>query len=491
MRTLSLSVLLLASCGRAVTDADVRPVGVGSDPDEIGPAPKALGGVVGYDHVEMAGGALALAHMGLGSFDEVGPGMIGFAPPYSAVIGFSYLFDQKLSAAATLTFTAPAPPATPDTCYTVFEPEGPIGSFNTVDVGDAMKFTAVDGSAEFTMGRVPYDLPPNTKNLFVYYSSVEPTFSLDHQHLVPNPDDPTNPAAMVEETWKKPNFPFGTEMVYSFQGGFSRFDEPIASIPLPSASVDGGSPHITLPGQVGSVMMSWNGPQYDETGADLGDGDHAACLQFYGEGQAVSGLADCDVPYPTPTDAGSYDSFPGQIYTGPWETSSGVRFQWNAGSADDEVALAVRFMAPVEPDDPDFQTPQMSSGSDYRPATQCEQKNAEMRFDQSLLDDSGQLLPTLQGDPQSRMVEVSCRLADDGDFTLDNAMLSEAMRYIGNHPAGGAVFFFSRGTRIEGTVPPAKDQYDQLHEITPIGISARDVKIGRFQWNGAPDGGAQ
>ena len=32
----------------------------------------------------LAGGGLTLAHMGLGSFEEVGPAMVQFAPPYSA-----------------------------------------------------------------------------------------------------------------------------------------------------------------------------------------------------------------------------------------------------------------------------------------------------------------------------------------------------------------------------------------------------------------------
>jgi hypothetical protein len=496
MRTqLFASILVLTACGRPVTDADVRLVGVGNDPDQIGPAPIPYGGVVGYDHVELAGGGLALAHMGLGSFDEVGPGIVGFAPPYDAVIGFSYLFDQKLPAASTLTFTAPVPPSTPDTCYTVVEPEGPIGSFNTVDVGDYMAFTTADGANEFKMGRVPADLPPKANNLFVYYSTVEPYAPTARTHLVPGAD-PTDASAMVEEVWKKPNYPYGQEMIYHFPGGYTRFDQGISSIPRPSGAASTGSPKITLPQSVGGVLMSWNGPQYDENGGDVADGEHTACIEYYGAGRvAPPGTpADCLVPGPIPNDDQTYDSFPGQIYTGPWDSASGVNFQWTPTEADDTVALAVRFMAPVDPNDPNYLTPQVPGDDGYRSATMCEQDDpdAEMRFDQSFLDDQGNLARTLQGDPFSRMVEVSCLLADDGDYTLDNSQLTDAMAYLATHQAGGAIFFFSRGTKVEADVPDAKDLYDQLHEITPIVISSKDVKIGRFQWNGAPaTGGAE
>ena len=83
MRTILplLALLPALSCAPEYDDVPVKLVGVGYDPDEIGPAPTPYGGVVEYSWVNFAGGGLSLALMGLGSFDEVGPQMVGYRPP--------------------------------------------------------------------------------------------------------------------------------------------------------------------------------------------------------------------------------------------------------------------------------------------------------------------------------------------------------------------------------------------------------------------------
>ncbi len=481
----ALLFLGLFACGRDATDADVRMVGVGSDPEEIGPSPTAYGGVVEYDHVELAGGGLSLAHMGLGSYDEIGPQTIGFAPPYSGIIGFSYLFDTRLTAADTLAFVGATPPTTEDTCYTAFSPEGPIGSFTTLDVGDYMQFETADGNSRFRMGRVPADYPPDPQDLFIYYSSVEEYAPYSRTHLAPaaGSDDPRD---MVEEVWKYANYPFGSEMIFSFPGGFSRFDQPVGSIPRPSSSV--GNTSVQMPDPLGGVLIDWEGPRYDNLGEILvEDGLQSRCIEYYGERELAPAVAtDCDTPVELPDDSG-YDSFTGQIYTGPWDTADGkVNLHWTPQEHGDQVALTVRFMAAADPHNPDYLLPQV----DDRPALACEEEDAEFVTDESLFPD-GEPGPALQGDPMSRMVEVTCLLADDGEYTLENSQLEDAVAYAQAHGAGGAVFFLSRGTETEVEVPDAKDQYDQKHEITPIKVTTRAVRVGRFHWSAAASGGGE
>ncbi len=478
----SLFLLALMACGRPTTDIPVRPVGVGMNPEEIGPSPTAYGGVVEYDHVELAGGGLALAHMGLGSMVEVGPQLIGFAPPYSGILGFSYLFDRKIPAADALAFVGSVPPSVEDTCYTAFSPNGPIGSFTTLDVGDYMEFATADGSSQFRMGRVPADFPPDPQGLFIYYSSVEDYAPVPRKHRVPgNSDDPRN---MVEQVWRPANYPFGQIMNFRFPGGLTRFDQPVGSIPRPSSTV--GNAEIQIPSAMGGVLLEWEGPRFSSDGESLGEGLQTACIEYYGERDtSPTTPEDCNTAPALPNALGQFDKFPGQIYTGPWDASDGkVTLKWTPQEHGDQVALTVRFMAPFDTTDPSVQVPRI----DDRPAGTCEQDDAEWVLDPSLLDEDGDLNPALQGDPSSRMAEVTCLLADDGSYTLDVRQLAEAMDYAETQQAGGVVFFLSRGSETEVTVPLAKDQYDQGHDISPVKVTTRAVKVGRFHW-GASGGG--
>jgi hypothetical protein len=166
------------------------------------------------------------------------------------------------------------------------------------------------------------------------------------------------------------------------------------------------------------------------------------------------------------------------LYTGPWDAEEGrVTFRWAPGAAPSEqVALAVRFLAPIRTDDPNFQIRSYRG----RPAPVCDDRGTFV-FDPDLEDE----LPThLLGDPNRRLVEVSCLLADDGEFTLERSMLGDALAYLRSYPAAGAVLLFSRGTITEAPVPAAKDPYDQRREISPVKIVARDVRVGRFRWEG-------
>ena len=481
----------ITGCGRPVDDVNVRMVGVGNDPEEIGPSPTPYGGVVEYSQVDMAGGGLSLAHMGLGSYDEIGPGMTDFAPPYSAIVGFSYLFDQRLPAVDNLSFVGGTPPVNEETCYTAFSPEGPIGSFNTVDVGDFMEFISADGSRGFRMGRVPADYPADPQDLFIYYSNVEEYAPASRTHRVPTAGS-NDPRAMSEEVWHKANFPFGEELLFRFPGGVTRFDQPVASIPIPSGAA--GEATIPVPEALGGVMLQWQGPRFDVHGDLIGDsGPQSACFEYYsGERAVPTDAVDCDSAAELPTDEGEYNSFDGQIYTAPWDTDDGkVTLRWTPQTSGSQVVLTVRFMEELNLDDPNFMVSEVPVGDDsgdFRPAQSCEQDEAQWRFDETLLDEGGQPTAALKGDPFSRMAEVSCLLADDGEFVLDNAALDDALAYVSTRGAGGAIFFFSRETTTEVEVPAVKDPYDQRHDITPIKVNARAVRIGRFNWTAAGGG---
>lgn len=486
MRFASIVLLTsLAACGRKTEDVDVRLVGVGMDPEEIGPSPTPYGGVVEYNNVEFAGGGLSLSALGFLSFDEVGPQSALFAPPYRAVTGTSYLFDQKLTAADSFTFSSPATPVTEGSCYTAYSPEGPIGSFSTVDVGDVMEFVSADGTKRFSMARNPYDVPPDARDLFVYYFNVEPWAPVGRSHKVPG-EDATNPRAMIEEVYSPPNYPFGEEMTYRFPGGVTRHDMPISSIPRPSSAA-ATPPTVTLPADPGGVLLRWNGPRFDGEGEIIGEeGEQAQCLEFYGDGRETppATAADCASTTPEyPTGETEFDRFPGQIYTGPWDTEDGkLTIEWERRDNSDQVTFAVRFLAAVDPSDTTFATAMHGD----RPATACEEADATYAVDPEVLES-----PAMKGDPLSRMVEVSCMFEDDGIEEIDLSKFADALEYTATHSAGGVLFFFGRGTEAAVDVPPAKDAYDQLHEISPVLITTRATRIGRFHWDGAPAGGEE
>jgi hypothetical protein len=491
---IGIAALALLSCGRETVDAELKGVGVGMNPEEIGPAPTAYGGVIEYNHVEFGGGGLPLALMGLSGLTEVGPDLISFQPPYSAILGFSYMFDEMLPAADTFTFVVPVPPTADDHCYTQFEPVGPIGSFTTVDVGDYMEFRdASDGSSVLKLGRYPGDYPPDPQDLFVYYIGLESFVPGVREHLVPSDAAPDDPLAMESVSYRSNNFPFGQDVSLNFPGGFTQFDQPVSSIPRPSSSVPENI--LTLPEEMGDVLLSWNGPKYswDRAVGEWARADveqQSSCFEFYrAPDEMPLSPEDCATPASLPSGELDYNTFKGQMYTGPWETDGGVNLQWDVGESDDDLVLSVRFLAEFDYTDPGFSYPAVQeSNGEYRRAQICEEgaENTEFLFDEDRYTENGKISATLQGDPSSRMAEVTCRLKNDGDFTLTEEMLESAMAFSQPRGVGGVVFYLARGTEAEAVVPAAKDQYDQRHDISPVRLAGKSIRIGRFWW---PTGG--
>ncbi|MCB9761925.1 MAG: hypothetical protein H6739_19010 [Alphaproteobacteria bacterium] len=510
------ALLFIASCGRPATEADIKMAGVGLNPDEIGPAPTSYGGYVEYDWVNFAGGGLTLSALGLVSYDAIGPGMVGFQPPYAAIYGLAFVFDTKVPAPDAHHGSIGVPPAAADTCWTNYEPFSFLMS-STVELGDKFEFVDAEGDTYFGLGRVPEIYPPNPEDIFVYYSQIESWLPQAQTHYAPD-----GSGSLTEQVLRPANFTHGESVSFRFAGGIPPLEAPVSSIPRSSASVGVDQP-LALPSQTQSLRISWNGPAYDGKGALVGEGAFSTCVQFIGDALEYGSLTDeelaayCAELQPPPDE----EDFPGQIYTGPWDTSAsgdvpeGVKFEWAPGSADTEetVSLNVRFLAPVDQTNDNFlvgRVPVTATASvqqswdldssrglvegnlpqGYRSTLACDDDASnsapvEWIFDPTLLRSNGDPILSMQGDPTSNLVEVSCRLEDDGEFLLTNEHLADALAYANRKNAGGAIFYFSRSTDLEAEVPAVRDQEGYKREITPIIIRSHSVDIGRF-WLG-PD----
>ena len=488
-------LLTLLACAPDYQDVAVKTVGVGYDPEQIGPSPTPYGGVVEYSWVNFAGGGLSLALMQLGSFDEVGPNMVGFAPPYAAVYGFSYLFTEKLAAADSLGGVTSVPPEAEDSCYTTFEATGPIGSFKTVDVGDYMELVTEDGTGGLRLDRSPAQYPTDPQGAFAYYNSLDLWTQNPMYALVPGEGDRVD--RMDEVLVHKASFPSGEKVTFRFPGGMVPAHAPVGSIPVPSGVVS--ATQLRVPQLPGGVQLEWNGPRYDSIGQSMeADGVQSTCLAFSASAAVdPQGPGDCGAAMTAQADAG-------QMYTGPWDTEDGkVSFRWEPGGNPDEyVSIAVRFLGAVDREDPNYQAelvsesipksvkakwnglrgesvPDIDPPDGVRAPTACEAEGA-YTFDPNYLDGGGDLITSMRGDPFHNMAEVTCRMKDDGEFALTNAMVQDALDYARAHGSEGVVFYFGRSTEAEVEVPDAMDNYGYRKVISPIKVASRAIDIGRF-----------
>jgi hypothetical protein len=502
MKNSVLAALALLSCAPAYTPSGTKLVGVGYDPEAIGPAPDAYGGVVEYSWLHFAGGGLSLAMMQLAAYDEVGPAFATFAPPYAAVYGFSYLFSERLTAADSLGGITAVPPEVEETCYTTFEATGPIGSFTTVDVGSSMHFAREDGSPAFTLDRIPAEYPLNRQDAFAYYFAFDFWSPTPLYGKVRGSTD--KPSDMLDVLLRGDNFPFGRPVSFAFPGGFTPAYAPLASLPRPSAAVDNDA--MVLPQAPGPVQLEWDGPRYDAWGTPGEDGEQRTCLSFAPPDGDPRGPGDC---IGAESKAGATH---GQLYTGPWDTTDGrVTLRWTPGTgADEAVSFSVRFLGPIDRSNPSFQEevirvqpdeaaceewtklqPTDADGQDYsipdgvpiptgrRAPSPCED-GADWEFDDDFLDADGEFIPALRGDPNHNVAEVTCRLRDDGEFVLTDAIVEEALTYARAHGAEGAEFYFARSTSADFEVSAAMDRYGQRLDITPIKLASRAIDAGRF-----------
>lgn len=478
-----LSMLALVGCGRNITESDVKFAGVGLNPDEIGPVPEYYGGLVELDLITFGGGGLSLGTVGFASYDEVGPDLFAdYEPPYSLVYGLSFIFDEQVPAPDVHHGSIGIGPELDDrdACWTNFEPFSFLMA-STVELGSELHFADDSGEVDFSVGRFPEIYPPNPQEVFVYYSEV--------QSYRPNPVDHWAPQAdgtWAEEVLMPSNWAPGVEVEMTFGGGLPPLEAPVSSIPVPSSAV--GAHRFVLPKDPNNLSLEWAGQAYDHTGESMGEGDWKTCVQYIGvPGDSETFATDCSqLSPPVKPSAFAEPQIIGQMYTGPWDTSDGsVTFNWDSDDSveGERVTLNIRFLGPVDRSDEGFLEPVVvnEDGTVRDPLT-CDGRadGLEYRFDESILDENGELPATLQGAPSEKLVEVSCSIVDDGDFTLTMDHLQSALTYAQAKNGGGAVFYFSRGTSTEAVVPAVRDQAGMRRDVSPVKVRANSVTIGRF-----------
>ena len=521
MRTLHKSVTLasvglaLVGCGRDVAPSDVKLLSVGNNPEEIGPSPDPYGGIIEVNHVRFGGGALPLSAVGLNGYTAAGPSLLSMAPPYDLVFGLAYMFDTRLRGAANLALVTPNPPPVVGACYTQLYPEGPFDSgFNTVDVGDAVSFRELEtGELATQLGRFPRDYPPESSRLSVAYQAVEGYSPEVRTTFVPG--DSSDPLDMVEVPYRNKNFPFGAAVGLEWPGGFTSFDKPVASIPKPYRATDPASPTIVYPNELGPVTVSWQGERYQyDISADAyvgrgeAESEHNTCFEFLSPlevagGGAPGAIEDCATPTKPPTDPNFYNSFRGQMYTGPWEAEEGVTFRWLPEvESTDTYTFAVKFLAPIDREAEAFMSRQAPANPDdapadwvWRSAQICETEqadNATYRFDEERWAPTGELAAVLQGDPNEVIAQVVCNIdPSDGSFVLTQDLIADAYDYAVSKGAAGSLFMLSRQQKAEIDIPAVKDPYDQRHDVNPVLVTAKSIRLGRFFWTNGADASAQ
>ncbi len=486
-----LALLTLFSCGREISETDIKMVGVGYHPDEIGPEPDYFGGYIEYDYVNFAGGGLSLGGLGLVVYDEVGVGLNGFTPPYAAVYGLAFIFDEQVPAPDAHHGNIGVAPAVTDrdACWTNFEPFSYLMA-STVEMGDHLSFQNEDGSVEFEMGRNPEIYPPDPQDVFVYYIEVQAHHADPLEAWLPDQSE--------RQTLRAANWRHGETMQLVYPGGMPPREAPVSSIPLPSTSEE--AQFLTLPNATSGLALSWSGPAYQGDGTVLAAGPYATCVRYLGDPSGDFDVTSCSEDYTVP---GNQEEYPGQIYTGPWDTSDGsVTFSWEPGSNPDEVVtLNIRFLGPVDRQAESFVSAQVpitdesiiedewSSNESipvgYRDALACDDpEDVVWNFDPTYETSDGELVTALQGDPSKNLAEVSCRLMDDGEFQLTNEHLARALEYASVKGGEGAVFYFSRSTDLDATVPPVKDQANYKRDIGQVKVRAHTVDMGRFWVSG-------
>jgi len=506
------------ACGRPTEPSDVKYVGVGQNPSDIGPAPTEYGGFVEYDHVELAGGALSLATLGAGfsSHDEINPTFLYFSPPFSTIFGMGFIFQDKVPAPDAHHGLLGIPPELPDNCWTNYEPRAFLSS-RTADVGDQVRFESeadpeTGVKTVFEVDRVPEVYPPDMQDVFVYYQGVQTWKSAPMNRLLPG--DSNDSQDMVSEILRHPNYQPGSQVNFSFPGGISPAEAPVSSIPMPSASIESNT-GITLPDLMGGVRLAWSGPLWDSTGAELAtEGEQASCMRFFAGFDDVSeaDLAACDEQPTLPAEA---THIPGQVYTGPWDTKDGVvNLEWVPGAenANGQVVLNIRLLGAVDVEDEFLVVERVRTSAEntpkkiqdkwdnavgngvvsgdlpdgFREVLACEDEdNIEYVFDPALgkVDENGNLtdvVPTLQGDPNYLLAEVSCLLEDDGSFDLTMAHIQDAYDYATSKGFKGSLFSIGRANSAEMEVPDVRDQNHLRRTISPILLRSSAIKMGRF-----------
>lgn len=510
-------LLALAGCGRDATTTLFKTPGVGLDPSTIGPEPELHNGLIEMDYLEFAGGGLPLGLIGLVSYtalDATGSS----DPPYSIVTAQGFVSEAAQPRMDVLFGTVGIPHDAPGSCYTQYEPRAFLSSL--VDVGDHIRFQG-DGFG-MNIGRRPVVYPQhNMEATRPYYSSFEPwrPQSVSHHTMEPGSSiEDARTEVLLESNWKH-----GAAVDISFPGGLPPREATFGSIPMPLGA-NGRSNTHTLPRALPDILMTWRGPSY---GYDAESGDYvpvtsdgasltSRCLQFGDMEDLPSELSDCANAEMMRVENEFGQELPvGQLYTGPWETPDGVQFSWNAAPEAKglgTMVIGVRLLGPVDFDDKYKRVAQVkvpvtdhlqdrwdrlqsdgiiADGDDppgdvVRENLACETEasgDLSWEIDPDLLDDNGDPVLGLQGEPSRVLAELICNVPDDGVFVITPEMMASAMAYGELHGAAGAIFYVARVTSSSLDTPDVRDRYGQRRPAEPVKVLTSTAKFGRFYWN--------
>jgi hypothetical protein len=292
-------------------------------------------------------------------------------------------------------------------------------------------------------------------------------------------------------------------MTIDFPGSLPPIEANNSSIPLPLAAV-GPLPEVELPERQDGIMLSWTGPRYDRYGGIIADGEQSTCFRYRADEKAPASAEDC-VGLDDP--ANSENELVANVYTGPWDTEDGVKFEWvPVEGSDDTVTITVRFLGPIDLTDenlisayvPVTPTPEALAQFEaaegaglvpdgttpvgYRAALPCDDPDdIEWTVDPNHILPDGGYSPALQGNPTDTMIELTCQVADsDGEFVLTQDIVQEALDYADVHGAEGTVFYFSRSQKSSFETPDVRDRYGKRHEISDIEFVSNSIELGRF-----------
>ena len=100
----------------------------------------------------------------------------------------------------------------------------------------------------------------------------------------------------------------------------------------------------------------------------------------------------------------------------------------------------------------------------------------------------------LQGNPNEVIAQVVCNVPkSEGSFTLTQDHIADAYNYARSRGAEGSIFMLGKSQVQEVAIPAVKDPYDQRHDVNPVFVTAKTIKIGRFYWTpeSTPEGAAE
>lgn len=499
---------LLAGCMRDTGDAGVKPIGVGYDPGDLFIGPEERGGIIDLVLAQMRG-----THMDLGVtgfFGSTGAFTDPSSDPFDSVLGFSYFFSPAINGADEYPLVSPKGPDVPESCFVQIAPGGPLGSFDTVDVGEELFFTngADDPNQRmrFTMPRTPQDYPTNTTDVFVYYIG-------------------TGVARPVTET-APGNWAFGQDLSMHFDGGVPPDGAPIPSIPMASDAADDrvgkepGDPIVFSPSELAGVRVS-----------NLESGENAVVMRYSPTEQYLPSPLDGDgvlhVSWDEPNEAPAIGDAPvvtvtvkllraaatGTAPEGASRCVEPVVPELPAGGRDDTwlIDYTQTKQSWCDPGfEPDLGIGNDESGLDYLGAGDtchdgedsdgdgtCDEGGCEVdgqwlfpdpdcsrhQYQTAACGSDGFCRPVGGARDGDGMIgQLVCTAEDDGEFLLSQDDIGDLVAATAGQAVEGAVVIVTRTSETLITVPMVHDQLGNQEDINPVRLRVSQAQYGRLGW---------